>query len=412
MYTRNCTQNILLGLEEAPIIFLNGARQVGKSTLAKEIIVKGFLQEYITLDDITNLSAAATSPQSFLEGLSDRIVIDEVQRVPELFLALKLLIDKARTPGKYLLTGSANVLLFPKIADSLAGRLEIHTLWPLSQGEIVGNKENFIDRCFAEKDKMNTTTLPITWQQLVEKMVIGGYPEVLTRKDDARRFAWFNSYLLSILQRDIQDLANIERIKELPNLIALLASRAGGLLNFADISRASGIAATSLKRYLALLEKIFLFVAIPAWFRNLEKRLVKAPKIYLNDSGLLCHMQGINSIKLLKNHNFAGHVLENFVAMELVKQQGWNETKCRLYHFRSQAGQEVDFLLEAYDGRVVGIEVKSSNEVSTKSFAGLMYLSELLGDNFVKGIVLYTGERVVKFAKNLFAIPIANLWQK
>lgn len=410
MYTRNITQNIISGLKEVPILFLNGARQAGKSTLAKQIIGKKILSDYVTLDDATSLVAASNSPQFFLEGLVDKIVIDEVQRAPELFLALKLLVDEASNAKKYLLTGSANILLLPKIADSLAGRLEIHTLWPLSQGEIIGKKETFIDRCFLQNTATFTNSPPITWQQLSNKIVVGGYPEVLKRKTEERRFAWFNSYLLSLLQRDIQDLAHIEKLKELPNLVALLAARAGGLLNFADISRTSGIATTSLRRYLSLLEKIFLFVTVPAWFRNLEKRLVKSPKMYLNDTGMLCHMLGTNSSRLLKKYGLVGHIVENFVAMELIKQQGWNKTNCRLYHFRCQTGKEVDFLLESYDGRIVGIEVKSNSEVANKDFVGLKYLSELVGKDFIRGIVLYLGRREIKFGKNMFATPISNLW--
>ena len=407
------------------MVLVNGARQVGKSTLAKVLVEEVYplmfrdvpsiraLQsitspQYFTLDDATTLAAAASSPLSFLEGLPPHVVIDEIQRAPELFLAIKKLVDQDRKPGRFLLTGSANAMTLPKVADSLAGRMEVHTLWPLSQGESEGRKETFIDYCFGTEKLPKVP--PISWKELSSRLHLGGYPESLKRSELRRRNAWYRSYLTSIIERDIRELANIEGYRELPNLLQLLASRVGGLLNFSDISRDTKMSNTTLKRYVALLEAVFIFLPLPAWYRNEEKRLVKSPKIYLNDTGLAMHLRGMDQARLL-DHNKAGFLLENFIVMELKKQQAWSETLPSLYHFRTTTEKEVDAVLEAPDGRVVGIESKSSSEVSMSDFTGMKELAALARDDFHRGIVLYTGQETVSFGDKFTAMPISALWQ-
>lgn len=409
MHARNTLPDLEAALADSPVVLINGARQVGKSTLARALVEKGApaAAGYVTLDDATVLSAAAASPLTFLEGLPDQVVIDEIQRAPELFLAIKQLVDQDRRPGRFLLTGSANAMTLPKVADSLAGRMEIHTLWPLSQGEIEGRAESFIDRCF-EGEKLPESP-GLSWEELSGRIARGGYPEVLQRTEPRRIDAWFRSYLTSIIERDIRDLANIEGYRELPHLLQLLATRAGGLLNFSDLSRISKITNSTLKRYLALLEAVFLFVPLPAWYRNEEKRLVKSPKIYLNDTGLLMHLRGMNPARLA-DRNVAGEILENFVVMELRKQQAWSHTLPKLYHFRTSTGKEVDVVLEAPDGRLVGIEIKASSEASVSDFSGLKELAELASAQFARGIVLYSGRETVSFGKQLMAAPIPTLW--
>ena len=431
MYIRNSILDIESALLDSPVVLINGARQVGKSTLAKTLMetrAVGVVNDggeampvihpqgesthftngrYVTLDDATTLAAAASAPLSFLEGLPPHVVIDEIQRAPELFLAIKKLVDQDRRPGRFLLTGSANAMTLPKVADSLAGRMEVHTLWPLSQGEIEGKKEAFIDCCFGKKKLPNVPT--ISWKELAERLKLGGYPEILKRQDPRRRNAWYRSYLTSIIERDIRELANIEGYRELPNLLQLLAARVGGLLNFSDISRISKMGNTTLKRYVALLEAVFIFVPLPAWYRNEEKRLIKSPKIYLNDTGLVMHLRGMDQDRLL-DHNKAGFILENFIVMELRKQQAWSETLPSLYHFRTSSDKEVDVVLEAPDGRIVGIESKSSSEVNAHDFGGMRELAALAGDKFHRGIILYTGQETVSFGPNFTAMPISALW--
>jgi predicted AAA+ superfamily ATPase len=428
MYKRNSILDIKSALHDSPVVLINGARQVGKSTLAKVLIEELYplmwddmpgkiddmlsnidTPQYFTLDDATTLAAATSSPLSFLEALPPHVVIDEIQRAPELFLAIKKLVDQDRKPGRFLLTGSANAMTLPKVADSLAGRMEVHTLWPLSQGEIEDRKETFIDHCFG-KQKMPRVPA-ISWKELSERVMLGGYPEILKRQEPRRRNAWYRSYLTSIIERDIRELANIEGYKELPNLLQLLAARVGGLLNFSDISRISKIGNTTLKRYMALLEAVFIFVPLPAWYRNEEKRLIKSPKVYLNDTGLIMHLRGMDQNRLDADHTTAGLIVENFVVMELKKQLAWSETLPNLYHFRTTADKEVDIVLEAPDGRIVGVEVKSSGDVNAHDFAGMKELAEIAGNKFHRGIVLYTGRETVSFGPNLAAIPISALWQ-
>lgn len=409
MYVRNISSNIEEALLDTPVIVINGARQVGKSTFIESLIKNGHEASYVTLDDSTYLSAALKDPEAFLQAFSGKTAIDEIQRAPGLLLPIKRLVDRERRSGQYILTGSANVLVLPKLSDSLAGRMEINTLWPLSQGEIRSHKETFVDRVFAEQ--LPTETPFIAWEDICDLLVKGGYPEALERQSQKRRKKWFKSYVTSLLQRDIRDLAHIEGLTEIPNLLALLANRSANLLNFSTLAQSAGIPTTTLKRYISLLSTIFLVVFLPPWCKNQSKRLVKSPKVYLNDSGLLCALREVNQETLIKARSAAGPILENFVVMEMLKQITWSELQPELYHFRTQAGQEVDIVLELPHGRLVGIEVKSSSMVNHNDFKGLKALAESAGDNFYRGIILYTGENAVTFGPNLHAIPLAALWE-
>lgn len=408
MYPRNLASMLLEAAQDSPVILLNGARQTGKSTLAQTLYPPARRPPYLSLDDLTVLAAATQSPQDFVDGLPERVILDEVQRAPGLFLALKRAVDRDRTPGRFFLTGSANVLALPKLSESLAGRMEIHTLWPLSQGELRGREEAFVDGVFSA-DRIERVE-PVGPDALIRAIVAGGYPESLNRDSPRRRDAWFRGYLTTLLQRDVKDLSNIEGLKDLPNLLALLASRAGALLNLSDLARSLGLPNTTLRRYLTLLEAVFLVVPLAAWAGNIGKRLVKAPKLYLNDTGLLCHLLGLNDEALLSDRNKLGPVLENFVVMELIKQAGWSAKQPRIHHFRTQTGQEVDVVLETADGKLVGVEVKAAGTVTEGAFKGLWRLREETGERFRRGIVLYCGEQTVSFGEDLIAAPVSALW--
>ena len=408
LYPRNLKSHLLAAATDTPVILLNGARQTGKSTLLN-ILADGKSTEVITLDDLTVLQAIQSNAQAYLAGLqAERIVIDEVQHAPELFLPLKEAVDRRREPGRFFLTGSANVLTLPRLADTLAGRMEILTLWPLSQGELHNRQEGFIDLAFT--DNLFPKCPAISLTELIEKLLAGGYPEVLSRSDSQRRSAWFRSYINTILQRDVQDLSRIEGLAELPNLLALIASRTGGLLNAADLSRSLGLSNPTLQRYLALLEAVFLMVSVPPWFTNLGKRLVKAPRLYLNDTGLLCHFLGADADTLNQNRNQLGPVFENFVVMELIKQMGWSHREVRLSHYRTHTGQEVDIILESGQ-RVVGIEVKAASSLTSEHFKGLRHLKTELGERFHRGVILYTGSQTAAFDEKLWACPVSALWE-
>jgi predicted AAA+ superfamily ATPase len=410
MYRRNITTPLNEALGDTPVVLLNGARQTGKSTLVQGGMIEDRGARYLTLDDAGVLAATETDPAGFLSGFEGPIILDEIQRSPGLFPAIKAEVDRERRPGRYLLTGSANVLLLPKLSESLAGRMEILTLWPLSQGEIEGVGESFIDAAFSEGpvslwDESEGTS------ELIGRLLRGGYPEALGRRSEVRRQAWFSSYVTTILQRDVRDLSNIEGLRELPHLLSLLAARVASLVNYAELSRSASMPQSTLKRYISLLQATFLVQTLPAWSGNLGKRLVRSPKLLLCDTGLISGLQGLNAERLASEPNLLGPLLENFVAMELMKQSAWSQTQPRLFHFRTQTGQEVDIVLEDAAGRVVGIEVKAAATVGARDFKGLRAFAEATGERFRRGVVLYTGRTGVPFGNDLHALPVSSLWK-
>jgi len=407
---RNITKQLLGALATAPIVLLNGARQTGKSTLT-QWISKQMNFEYITLDNYTVLDSLKRDPLGFLSNFKNPLVVDEIQRVPDAFLAFKQIIDQDRRSGKFLLTGSANIFMLPKLADSLAGRMEILTLWPFSCDELRGFQTNFIDSLFS-KSLFKKSIQQYSFNDLLRTIIAGGYPEIQKLKSDERRNSWFNSYITTILQRDIRDFSRIEGIQELPRLLMLLASRSGSLLNMSNVSRDSGLVLMTLKRYVSLLEATFLVKRLPAWFTNIGKRLVKMPKIYLTDTGLLCHLLDADQNRLRRDPMMLGKVLENFVMQELFKQAEWSKIRPRVYFYRSAAGKEVDFILENRGGQIVAIEVKSSTGVDSKDLKGLIELREALGERFIRGIVIYTGQEIIPLGTKLQAMPVQALWRR
>lgn len=350
----------------------------------------------------------------FLAGLGasgGTVVLDEVQHAPGLFPAIKAAVDRDRKPGRYLLTGSANVLLLPKLSESLAGRMEILTLWPLSQSEVEGAGGSFTDSLFAEESPLQQfADIPSpTRENLIDRITRGGYPEPMGRSGP-RRSAWFESYLTTILQRDVREISKIEGLTQMPRLLAILAARTASLLNTADISRTANIPYSTLTRYLTLLETTYLIRTIPAWSGNLTTRLLSSPKIVINDTGLAAHLLGLSEARLLQEPSRLGALLDNFAAMEILKDIGGSETRPTVYHWHTANREEVDILLERRDGGLVGIEVKASGSASSNDFKGLRALERLTGDRFVRGVVLNTGNRVVPFGEKLFAVPMNALW--
>jgi uncharacterized protein len=404
---RNLKTNVLTAASDTPVVMVNGARQTGKSTLMKGLF-PGNGPEYVTLDDMSVLALASSGPQAFIESLPERVILDEIQRLPELLLPIKLSVDNNRKPGRFFITGSANVMSLPRVADTLVGRIEIHTLWPLSQGEIRGRRESFVDTLFSDKKMPSVKSATIS--EVLELATVGGYPDVQQRSV-TRRGDWFASYLSTLMERDVRDLSNIEQLTALPNLLALLATRSGGMLNSSDLSRSLQLPLTTLKRYLSLLELLFLVVPLRPWFGNFGKRLVKVPKLYLNDTGLMCHLLGCDVTAVAASGTLLGAVFENFVVMEVIKQLTWSEIRAKPFHFRTESGHEVDIVLEAADGRIVGIECKGSSSIKNDAFKGLKVLKELAGDKFHRGIVLYTGSQVIGADEDLLAIPVSALWE-
>ncbi|WP_462324242.1 ATP-binding protein [Desulfoplanes sp.] len=408
MYTRNITHELLAALADSPVVFLKGARQTGKTTLVRMLARQHFPARYVTLDNATALEAASSDPSGFLSRQPRPLILDEVQRVPGLLLAIKEIVDRDRKPGRYLLTGSANLLTMPLVNDSLAGRMEILTLWPLSQDEKAGHCSDIVSMLFRNEMplQLNNRTCPFN---LFEALVVGGYPSLDALSSPRRREAWFESYLTTIIERDIRDMTRIQETAAMLQLMRLLASRSATLLNRSEVSRTSRIPNATLDRYMTLLKKVFLIHQLQAWSRNLGKRITKTPKMYMVDSGLGAHLIGADAGRLEREPELAGLLTETYVVNELLKQLTWSSTRAHPFHFRTHSGLEVDLVLEKPSGEVVGVEVKSSSRVTAKQFRGLRALKKTLGSTFRAGVVFYNGEETVPFAEDLYAVPIAAL---
>ncbi|MDQ3100644.1 MAG: ATP-binding protein [Bacteroidota bacterium] len=408
MKARNLRFAVEIALKDTPVVLVNGARQTGKTTMVKAISrSKG--AQYVTLDDHATLEAALNDPPGFIQGLGKFAVIDEVQNAPNIFRAIKASVDRDRRPGRFLLTGSANVLVLPKLGDSLAGRMEIISMHPFAQDELAAGRSTFIDRMLTARPDMSKANA-IDRKRLADLVLAGGYPEVITRKSKARRSAWYGAYINSILQRDVRDISNITGITDLPRLLNALSIRNSGLLNLADLSRTMDMPHSTLRRYMALLEATFLSTPLPAWSTSRSKRLVKAPKVQLVDSGFASHLAGIDTPARLLAHPAFGSLLENFVVNELRRISGWSKLRVNLFHYRTEKGREVDVVLEDGKGRIVGIEVKASTAIGGNDIEGLKDLREAAGSKWLRGLVLHAGTGVTPFAKDIHAVPVSVLW--
>jgi len=407
MYKRHVLRELEQYLKIFPAVLLTGARQTGKTTLVDELAENGNYY-LVTLDDDLTLSNALRDPSGWLMSLPKPVFIDEVQRVPEIFLAMKLDIDKNRAPGRYLLTGSSNPLLSPDLADSLAGRMGILKLYPLSQGELLNQEETFINKVFAEKFDIQKVQ-QLTQQALYEKIIRGGFPPVqpLQGPGDVKR--WFKSYLQTMLERDVTDIAEIEGLRAFPRLLQLLACRSSLVVNIADLSRSLGMVAVTLGRYIGILEAIFFIHFLPAWYTNLGKRVIKSSKLHLCDTAMMAQLLDVDEVRLQSDRSLAGYFLETFVFNELLKQKSWSSISCELFHFRD-GDNKVDLVLEKPDGAIVGIEVTLSRSLSPDDFKGLRYLQKIAKKNFKRGIVLHPGAQIEFLGDDLWALPIQMLW--
>jgi uncharacterized protein len=406
---RAVTPRLLAALGDTPAVMLVGPRQAGKSTLVKQLADGAHPARYLSLDDLRTLEAARRDPVGLIESAEGPLILDEIQRAPELLLPIKASIDRDRRPGRFILTGSAQVMLLPTVSESLAGRLEIHTLWPFSQAEIEGVPGRIVELLFGFSPPGSAPATPRA--QLVERIVRGGYPEAAARGDD-RREEWLAAYLTTIVQRDLRDLANIERLAEVPAVLASLAARVRAPLNKASLSSSVGIPRSSLDRYLTLLEHAFLVHRLPAFHSNRIKQITKASKLILSDSALLTHLMRADRVALSADDSLLGSALECFVGMELAKQLSATGMRASLLHMRTATGAEVDFVLETPDGRVAAVEVKASATVRGEDFKHLTSMREHVGERFVRGVVLYTGGERLPFGERLEALPLATLWSR
>ena len=406
MYKRYFARHLELALEDTPVVLINGPRQAGKTTLVREVLKGRAETREVKLDDATTLAAALHDPVAFAGSFDGTLFIDEIQKAKPLFPAIKLLVDENRRPGRFVLTGSANILLLPNIADSLAGRMEIMTLRPLAQCEIEGTRPTMIDRLFSGQPP--PAVVPSS-RPLEERIHAGGYPEALARPVSRRR-NWHASYLTAILQRDVKDVADIEHFYETPRLLSLLAARSAGLLNSADVSRDAGLAYSTLRRYVGVFEATFLIKLIPAWSVNSGMRLVKAQKLLMGDTGFMAYLLNYGPEALLDDPRYGGRFLETFAGTELLKLCSFSENQPELLHYRTGGGAEVDFVLENGGRQIAGVEVKCSRTIRSGDFRGLQQLAEDAGERFAGGLLLYRGQEVIPFAKNCWAAPVEVLW--
>ena len=414
LIARHVADRLQVALQDTPAVLINGPRQCGKTTLVQQF-AQGM--SYITLDDPGMLSAAQQDPVGLLRQI-DRAVIDEVQRAPQLLLALKMSIDQDRRPGRFLLTGSANILALPQIADSLAGRMEVHTLLPLSQAELQGRPNDFLQRAQGQSWPVShpSWVYPAVMDAKNElhagaigNALAGGYPEMRLRPSVTRRQAWAKAYIQTVVERDVQDIAQVEHLSQIPYLLDIAAAHCGQLFNASQIGGQLMLDTRTLDKYLGVLEKLFLVQRLPAWGRNELNRLIKTPKLHFLDAGLQATLTRLTPDMLITHRERWGATLETWVYAELRKALALSDEAWYLSHYRDKDQVEVDFVLENPQRQLIGIEVKAAATVQVQDFKGLRKLQAQTGADFLTGIVLYDGAHALPFGPGLWAVPLAAL---
>lgn len=404
--TRHAQQCVVTALADTRVVLVAGPRQAGKTTLAR--LFTDTKRPYITLDDPATLMAAKADPTGFVRGLKSA-VIDEVQRAPDLLLAIKESVDRDPTPGRFLLTGSTNLMAMPQVADSLAGRLEVISLLPFAQAELAGTPGDLLERLF-NGDGLPPVAQAVTGDALLERVLKGGYPEALRRTSAGRRQAWLEDYVALILDRDVRDIAQIDQLDRLPRLLNVLAAHAGQLVNHSSYGAALGLSVPTAQKYVGILERLFLMRLVPPWSHNAVSRLTKTPKLHFLDTGLLAALSDATASRVQADRTRYGPLLENFVVSEVLKLATWSDKRLRISHFRTKEQDEVDLVIEDRRGRVIGIEVKASATVRPQDLRGLRQLQAATGDNFVQGLVLHDHDRITPFGERLHAAPVSLLW--
>jgi hypothetical protein len=395
-------------LADTPAVLIHGPRQSGKTTLAR-LVGERRGYRYVSFDEDAVRAAAERDPAGFVAELPERVILDEVQRVPALFTALKVAVDRRRLPGRFLLTGSANVLLVPALADSLAGRMGILRLHPFAQCELARRAPRFLDALFA--GRFPTRLAERLGAELAERIAAGGYPAALARRTPARRSAWYRDYVETEIQRDVRDLSRIRSLDSLPRLLALASSHTARLLNVSELAGPFQLTRQTIHDHVALLEGVFLLQRLPPWHSNRMSRLVKTPKLHMGDTGIACALLGMNGGALLRERGALGALLETFVLQELQRQASGRDEPLAFFHFRDRDAYEVDIVVEQGAQAVAGIEVKAASSVTEGDFRGLRRLRDAAGQRFAHGVVLYDGEVTIRFGEQFHAVPIRALWE-
>ena len=406
---RHLSRSLEEALEDTPVVCLLGPRQCGKSTLAQECDPK---RHYITLDDRNYLELALQDPEGLVDGLPERVTIDEIQRAPELTLAIKRSVDAERRPGRFLLTGSANLLQLPRLADSLAGRMECLYLHPLTESEKSRSSGEFLNHWMTgQLSESFPSSRGSLKSQVPERLVAGGYPEAFSRS--ARRAVrWQKEYVKAIIERDIRDVAEVKDVRDTARLLEYLANQTATLINISAIATALGHTRLTIERHLSVLERLFLLRTLPAWHNNRNKRLVKAPKLHLCDSGLIAALSDLRQDQWNPERTRFGFLLESFVVQQFFAMGSWSDMEPRFFHYRDKDQVEVDLVMEV-DGGVWGVEVKAAASVNSNDGKGLRRLAETVGKNFRGGLVFYNGLAVLPIDResNVFAMPLSKLWE-
>jgi uncharacterized protein len=407
LFPRYARPLVLEGLADTRIVFVGGARQVGKSTLARQIAKEDHPAAEFSLDDQATREAALADPAGFVAGLNVPAFIDEVQRVPDLLLAIKDVVDRDLTPGRFLLTGSANVVTSRTVRDALTGRMDTVRLWPLAQSEIHGRTANFVDALFASAPPQ-VAGAPVGRDAFVGMAAAGGYPEARLR-DGRRRDRWFANYLDTTLDSDLRDISGARKLDEMPRLLRFLAAQAANVLSYRSVAAKLDLNHETVREYIGLLQTVFLIRVLPAWRPGIGAREVQAPRAYLVDSGLLAHLVGADPSRVARDDQVTGKVLENFVAMEVLKHADWAEVDTRTYHYR-QREDEVDLVLESRSGDIAALEVKAAASIGRKDVRPMEKLRDSRGSHFKAGIVVCTAAQTTPLGDRLWAVPVSGLW--
>lgn len=405
LYSRLIAARVAEALTDTPVVMITGPRQAGKTTLVRQMANQEL--RYLTLDDELTRLAAKEDPVGLIRSL-DRAIIDEIQRAPQLLLAIKKTVDEDRRPGRFLLTGSANLLALPSVADSLAGRMETLTLLPLSQSEMHGTTLNWLDSTFA--GFLPKVSTPVVGDALIEAVLRGGYPEAVLRATPRRRTAWARQYIDAIIQRDVRDVAGVDRLEQLPRFLQALAQISGQMCNYTQLGGQLGLDHKTAARYVNVFEQMYLLKRVEVWARNRLNRIVKTPKVQFIDSGLLSTLMDLTPATAAQDRSRFGHVLETFVYGELLKHATSAEGDYQLLYYRDHDQFEVDVVVENAGGQLVGVEIKAAASVGTNDLRGLKRLANIAGDQFKLGVILYDGTETLPLGNRIWAAPISSLW--